>query len=120
MHASGAVGNESGPPSKRGRLAGAARSGAATRQSILPTVRTLVLQAHRWTGLTVGLVLVFMAITGALIAYRPHLEPIVNSELLTVPACANRVPLDTLASNARAAHPAGALDYIRSEEDPAA
>jgi len=79
----------------------------------MPTVRTLVLQAHRWTGLTVGLVLVFMAITGSLIAYRPHLEPIVNSELLTVPACADRVPLDTLAANARAAHPAGELDYIR-------
>jgi vanillate O-demethylase ferredoxin subunit len=79
----------------------------------MPTVRTLVLQAHRWTGLTVVLVLVFMAITGSLIAYRPHLEPIVNSELLTVPACADRVPLDTLAANARAAQPAGELDYIR-------
>ena len=122
MHASGAVGNEPGPPSRRGGFAGAARSGAATRQSIVPTVRTLVLQAHRWTGLTVGLVLVFMAITGSLIAYRPHLEPIVNSELLTVPACANRMPLDTLAANARAAHPAGDLDYIRitgSEEGAA-
>jgi len=63
MHASGALGDEPGPPAKRDRFAGAARSGAATRQSILPTVRTLVLQAHRWTGLTVGLVLVFMAIS---------------------------------------------------------
>src|SRR5437870_4660249 len=102
MHASGAVGDEPRPPSKRGMVAG-----AATRQSIMPTVRTLVLQAHRWTGLTVGLVLVFMAITGSLIAYRSHLEPVVNRDLLTVPACANRAPLDTLISNARAAHPTG-------------
>src|SRR3984893_17513677 len=113
MHASGVFGQEPGPPSKRGTFAGAVRSGAATRQSIVPTVRTLVLQAHRWTGLTVGLVLVFMAITGSLIAYRPHLEPIVNSELLTVPACANRVALDTIAAHARAAHPAGEIEYIR-------
>jgi vanillate O-demethylase ferredoxin subunit len=75
--------------------------------------RTLVLQAHRWTGLTFGLVLVFVAITGMLIAYRPHLEPIVNRDLLMVPACTERVSMDTLAGNARAAHPAGEMDYIR-------
>ena len=62
MHASGAFGHEPGPPSKRGRFAGAARSGAATRQSIMPTVRTLVLQTHRWTGLTVGLVLAALVV----------------------------------------------------------
>ena len=78
-----------------------------------PAIRTLVLQFHRWTGLTVGLVLVFMAVTGALIAYRPMLEPVVNRDLLTVPACAARVSLDALAQNARAAHPEGELDYIR-------
>jgi ferredoxin-NADP reductase len=75
--------------------------------------RTLVLQAHRWTGLTFGFVLVFVAITGTLIAYRPQLEPIVNRDLLTVPACTERVSMDTIAENARASHPAGELDYIR-------
>jgi len=78
-----------------------------------PAFRTLVLQLHRWTGLTVGLVLVFMAVTGSLIAYRPALEPVVNRDLLTVPACTARVPLDALAQNARAVHPEGELDYIR-------
>ena len=78
-----------------------------------PAIRTLVLQLHRWTGLTVGLVLVFMALTGSLIVYRPQLEPMVNADLLSVPACTARVPLDTLAKNARAAHPEGELDYIR-------
>jgi ferredoxin-NADP reductase len=78
-----------------------------------PTLRTLALQLHRWTGLTIGLVLVFMALTGALIAYRPHLEPVLNRDLLSVAACNDRVPLDALARNAQAAHPTGELDYIR-------
>jgi ferredoxin-NADP reductase len=86
-----------------------AKAGARARIAL----RTLVLQAHRWTGLIFGLVLVFVALTGILIAYRPHLEPVVDRDLLTVPACSERVSLDTIASNARAAHPVGEMDYIR-------
>jgi ferredoxin-NADP reductase len=76
-------------------------------------VRAIVLLSHRWAGLTFGLVLVFVAITGITISYRPHLEPVVNRDLLTVPACTDRAPIDTLVSNARAAHPDGELDYVR-------
>lgn len=72
-----------------------------------------LLRLHRWTGLTVGLLIVMMATTGAAIVFRPQLEPIVNQDLLTVAACNERVPLDTLAANARAVHPAARLDYIR-------
>jgi len=44
----------------------------------------LVLSWHRWTGLTIGLVLVFMAATGILISYRSRLEPAVYRGLLCV------------------------------------
>jgi len=88
-------------------------AGASAAARRWPSARTLVLQSHRWAGLTFGLVLVFMAITGITIAYRPHLEPIVNRDLLTVPACTGRVPLDALAANARAQHPNGEFDYVR-------
>ena len=84
--------------------------------------RTLVFQVHRWTGLTFGLVLLFVAITGMIIAYRPYLEPVVNRDLLTVPACRERVSMDAIARSARAAHPAGDMDYIRimpAEEEAA-
>ena len=77
------------------------------------TFRATVLRLHRWTGLTAGLVLAFMAITGISIAYRPQLEPILNPDLLTAPACDARLPLDKLVENARAAHPEGELDYVR-------
>ena len=73
----------------------------------------MVLWLHRWTGLTAGFVLLFVAITGILVAYRPQLERVVNRDLLTVPACSQSVPLDVMAGNARAAHPGGEMDYMR-------
>jgi len=63
--------------------------------------------------LTVGLVILLMAVTGASIAFRPELEPVLNRDLLTVPACTGRVPLDTLTANAAALRPNATLDYIR-------
>ena len=63
--------------------------------------------------MTAGLVLVLMALTGAAIVFRAQLEPVVNSELLTVPACSERVTLDALTANAQAVRPAAKLDYIR-------
>jgi len=84
------------------------------------TARNAVRHVHRWTGLTAGLVLAFMAATGISIAYRPQLEPIIHRELLTVPACSARVPIDQLAANARVVHPGGELDYVRIKAGAAA
>lgn len=77
------------------------------------TLRKYLLPIHRWTGLTVGLVILLMAITGAAIVFRSELEPVVNRSLLTVPACTERVPLDVITQNAAAARPTATLDYIR-------
>lgn len=87
-----------------------------------PIIRKLLLPLHRWTALTVGLVIVLMAITGAAIVFRSALEPVVNKQLLTVDACRERVPLDTLTSNAAAVRPQAKLDYVRvvAPEDGAA
>ncbi|CAN5424219.1 hypothetical protein BH11PSE11_BH11PSE11_01790 [soil metagenome] len=72
--------------------------------------------------MTIGLVIVFIAVTGASIVFRSQLEPIVNRDLLTVPACSERVPLDTLTANAAATRPNAQLDYIRilAADDPTA
>ena len=85
----------------------------ARAKSMRAVTHRLVLSWHRWTGLTVGLVLVFMAATGIFISYRSRLEPAMYRGLLSAPACGTRVPLDGLASSARAAHPEGEFDYIR-------
>jgi ferredoxin-NADP reductase len=76
-------------------------------------MRNSFLLVHRWTGLTAGLVIVMMAVTGASIVFRPQLEPVVNADLLTVPQCTERVTLDALTANAQAARPTATLDYIR-------
>ena len=78
-----------------------------------PAINKGIRVVHRWVGLTVGLVIVMMALTGSVNLFRPSLEPVVNRELLTVEACSERVPLDVLSANARSVHPAAELDYIR-------
>ncbi|TMG88658.1 MAG: PepSY domain-containing protein, partial [Betaproteobacteria bacterium] len=37
-------------------------------------LRKTILQVHRWTGLTLGLVAVFLAITGLAMVFRSQLE----------------------------------------------
>ena len=78
-----------------------------------PVLRRKILTVHRWAGLTLGLVLAWMAITGAMMVFRVQLDPLANPGLLTTPICTDRVPLDALADAARAAHPVGRIDYIR-------
>ncbi|MGZ5200181.1 MAG: PepSY domain-containing protein [Telluria sp.] len=76
-------------------------------------LRNWLLPLHRWTGMTLGLVVAAMALTGAGIVFRPQLEPLVNRDLLTVPACIGRANVDTLVANASARHPGAAPDYVR-------
>jgi ferredoxin-NADP reductase/uncharacterized iron-regulated membrane protein len=76
------------------------------------SLRNKLLLLHRWSGLTLGLVIVFLAVTASLFVLRPNLEHLVDGGLHTVPACSQRLPLDTLAGIARAAHPAARLHSI--------
>jgi len=73
-----------------------------------------VLQLHRWCGLTVGLLFIVVAATGASMAFRPQIESVLSADVLQVPSCAAPLPLDALVSAARQASPhAGALRAIR-------
>ena len=78
-----------------------------------PAINKGIRVVHRWVGLTVGLVIVMMALTGSVNLFRAPLEPVINRDPLTVETCAERVPLDVLAANARAVHAAAELDYVR-------
>jgi vanillate O-demethylase ferredoxin subunit len=69
---------------------------------------------HRWTGPTAGLVLAVVAISGAGLALRPRLEPVLSAGLMQAAPCAAPLPLDALAARARAAAPeAGPLVALR-------
>ena len=76
-------------------------------------VRKAVLVVHRWTGLTVGLVFVMLAVTAAILVYRPQLEPVVSGSLFDVQPCAARANLDSLVASAVQSHPGVRLDDVR-------
>ncbi len=78
-----------------------------------PAFRSTVLAFHRWTGLTIGLAFVMLAVTAAILVFRPQLEPVVSPALFDVGQCATKAPLDTVVANAVASHPSGKLDDIR-------
>jgi vanillate O-demethylase ferredoxin subunit len=85
------------------------------------TMRPLLLRLHRWTGLAAGLAFLLVAVTGAAMAFRLPLEPIVEPALLTAAPCASALPLDVLVERARAASPhAGPLRFIRLYDTPGA
>ena len=63
-------------------------------------------QLHRVIGLSIGIFIVMVAVTGAANLFRAPLEPLMYPHLLKVQSCSTRLPLDTLIANARAANPA--------------
>ncbi len=79
-------------------------------------IRQAILRIHRWTGLTVGLAILFAAITGLVLLFRPQLEPLVDADVRRAAACGTRVALDTLIDNARATHPGVAIRQIEISE----
>jgi vanillate O-demethylase ferredoxin subunit len=85
------------------------------------TLRSWLLPLHRWSGLVAGAVFLLVAVTGAAMAFRPQLEPLVAPALLTAPTCAKALPLDELVDRARAAsRQAGPLRFIRLYDTPSA
>jgi len=81
----------------------------------------LVRSLHHWCGLTAGLLLVVVAFTGAAMAFRAQLEPMLSANLLRVPACSAPLPPSRLVAFAQAANPdSGPLTAIRMYGDPQA
>lgn len=78
-------------------------------------IRNVVLPVHRWTALTAGLVVLWMALTGLGLLFKAQLDPAVNRSLETVAACGAPRSLDELVEGARAAHPGGALRLVGVE-----
>jgi uncharacterized iron-regulated membrane protein len=84
-----------------------------------PSIRQGLLKLHLIGGFTAGLVLIVIACAGALMVFRPQLDPVVNPELFAVQPGDARASLDTLAANAQAAYPQLKFNFIRFWADPA-
>lgn len=67
---------------------------------------------HTWSGLVLGLVLAFLAVTAAGFVLRPVLERTFYGHLLTVPTCNHPLALDRLAAAAGTIHSGGSLQSI--------
>jgi uncharacterized iron-regulated membrane protein len=83
-----------------------------------PVFRRRLLGFHLWAGLSAGLVLSIMAVAGAVMIFRPQLDPVVNRDLFAVEPGTQRVPLDTLAENAIAAYPGRTVNFVRFWSEP--
>jgi len=81
--------------------------------------RRKLIPVHRWAGLTVGLILLVSAFTGAGMAFREQLEPVVYPGVARAAPCAHPLSLDVLAATASRLHPNDTLDYLRIQRDPA-
>ena len=82
--------------------------------------RGAILQVHRWSGLTVGLLLVFLAVTGLGLLFRPQLEPLVERHLLEARRCDARASLDAVVAAARGARPGQPIEEIEIAARPGA
>ncbi len=82
--------------------------------SVKPAFQKNLTRLHTWFGLSAGVVVAFLGLTGAGFVLRPHLDGMVYGRLLRVPACYHRLPLDTLVANAVTEYPAGGV--VRSIE----
>jgi uncharacterized iron-regulated membrane protein len=76
-------------------------------------LRQAFLPLHRWFGLTLGLVVMVSAFTGAGMAFRNQLDPLVYPQLFAASRCAQPLPLARLVRSAKAAKPKRKLVYIR-------
>src|SRR6185437_13507414 len=89
-----------------------AHPGGAAHLSVNTAFRKQLVSLHTWSGLLIGLVLAFLALSAAGFVLRPALERTLYGHLLTVPTCSHPLPLDRLAAAARAAHSRGSLESI--------
>ena len=67
-------------------------------------MRNLILVAHRWAGLIIGIVLVIVSLTGAAIAFEGGIDRALNPTLFAGRASSDAVPaIDSLLARARTA-----------------
>jgi len=83
-------------------------------------LRKRLLPLHTWAGISAGLVLIFIALTGGVLIFRPTLERPMDAARFVVAAGATRLAPDELVAGARVANPSAELESVRFYGDPTA
>lgn len=81
------------------------------------TRRTLA-SVHRWVGMLLALPVLLAAVTGAGLAFRSELDPVVYPKLFQGTACLQPLPLDQFAERAHVLYPRSPIDVVRVRRDP--
>jgi vanillate O-demethylase ferredoxin subunit len=77
-----------------------------------PTTRLRLLQVHRWSGLTIGLLVLFLALTGLTLQFRHQLHGLAEPAAMHRPGCVAPLPLDVQIAAARVAHGTGKYESV--------
>jgi len=85
-----------------------------------PALRTPLLAFHLWTGITVGLIFIVVALSGTALIFRPQLERTLDAKRFIVEPGAHRLPIDDLVARAKVAHPGVDFLSVRFWTDPTA
>lgn len=78
-----------------------------------PAARKWFLNFHLWAGLVLGVLLLIVSLTGALLVFRSNLERRLDPHRWFVSPGATRLAPEELVARAVAAHPAGELESLR-------
>ncbi len=83
-----------------------------------PALRKPLVAAHLWAGLIAGLAFIVVAVSGALLVFRPHLErPLDPARFVVAPGAARLAP-EALVARAQQANPSAELESVRFHGDP--
>jgi uncharacterized iron-regulated membrane protein len=86
------------------------------------SLRTLVFWLHLLVGVAAGAVILFMSVTGMLLAFEPQITEWLERDrrLVTPPPDAQRLPVETVLARAREARPNVRPTAVMVRSDPAA
>jgi uncharacterized iron-regulated membrane protein len=68
-------------------------------------MRELMLKVHRWMGLIAGIVILVIAVTGCVLIFENDIDRAANASVMKVTPGAEKVPLQQVLQNVRAAYP---------------
>jgi uncharacterized iron-regulated membrane protein len=81
-------------------------------------IRRFSLFLHTVCGIGVGAILLVTGLTGGLLTFRDEADATLNPSLMKVEPKGEKVPIQTVLDNARAAHPGATLRLMRLPEAP--
>jgi uncharacterized iron-regulated membrane protein len=86
--------------------------------SVSPTVRRSLLALHQWGGLSGGLFLVVISVSGSALVFENEIDRALNRSTSFVTPGAAALPIETLIARVQAMYPADQVTGVRIAEKP--